>query len=337
MREIFPPARQYSILIVEDEGVVALHLERQLLEAGYRIAGVCINGEEAIEKAKTAQPNLILMDIHLDGQIDGIEAARTIREQWQIPVVFLTAFADETTLARAETALPYGYLIKPFKPLELNATLEMALARHRADQSLAVAEARHRLALEAGGLADWEYTAGRLLSGGRLATLFGVSPTFLNEDWNQFLSRVHFEDRPALETAVQDSLAHGRLLHLEFRGFRGDGAMRWFEAHAQVHGPGAHGSVIGVLCDITARRAQEIRLKETAAVLAAAGEAITVTDASGRFLSVNPAFESLRAIVKPKSSGLIGIWCTPGARATPPGTELSKTLSGTAAGRERRR
>ncbi len=196
-------------------------------------------------------------------------------------------------LARAKTALPYGYLVKPFKPLEINATLTMALARHRADQALAVAEARHRVALEAGGLTDWEYTGGRLVSGGRLAKLFGVSPTVLNEDWNQFITLVHSDDRPALVAAVQESLAHGRLLHMEFRGFRGDGVMGWFEAHAQVYGPAAKPSVIGVLCDVTTRRAQETRLKEAAAVFAAAGEAIVVTDDLGRFVSVNPAFESL--------------------------------------------
>lgn len=287
-----PFIRQESVLIVEDEGIVALHLERQIQAAGFQVASVCISGEQAVSKTEDLQPDLVLMDVHLDGQMDGIEAARTIRERWRIPVVFITAYADEATLARARTVLPYGYLVKPFKPLELNATLAVALARHKADQLLAIAEARYRLALEAGGLADWEYAAGRLLSGGRLAKLFGVSPSVLNEDWTQFLSRVHHDDRPALENAVNESFA-GRLLHLEFRGFRGDGALRWFEAHAQVHGPAAGRSLIGVLRDITERRAQETRLKEAAAALAAAGEAITVTDSHGHFLSVNPAFESL--------------------------------------------
>jgi diguanylate cyclase (GGDEF)-like protein/PAS domain S-box-containing protein len=302
MGESLTEEQRDNILIVEDEGIVALHLERQLLEAGYHVAGTCGSGEDAIRKVEILQPDLVLMDIHLDGRLDGIDAARTIHERWRIPVVFITAFADDATLARARTAIPYGYLVKPFKPLEIHATICMALTRHKADQAVAVAEARHRLALEAGGLADWEYSRGRLVCGGRLAKLFGVPPTFLNEDWKQFIQLVHVDDRPALEAAVQEALVHGRLLHMEFRGLR-KGEIHWFEAHAQVHGPAAQASIIGVVRDITERRAQETRLKEAAAVFAAAGEAITVTDCHGRFLSVNPAFESLTGFTEAEIVG----------------------------------
>lgn len=232
-----PDARYNNVLIVEEQSVAALRMERQLLNSGYKVVSICTNAEEAIEKMGLLQPDLVLMDIHLRGRIDGIETARTIYERWQIPVVFLISFTHSTIFKHAYEAFAYGCLVKPFKSNELHTTLSTALARGKADRELQAIEARRRLALEAGGLAEWEYTDGRLLSSARPATLFGVSPSFLKEDWDQFLTRVHLQDRPALESAVRDSLSQRRLLHLQFRGLLSDGAIRWFEAHAKVHGP----------------------------------------------------------------------------------------------------
>ena len=116
-----------QVLIVEDNGIIAMDLESQLKRLGYSVSAIVDNGEEAIKKVKENTPDLVLMDIVLKGEIDGIEAAKEIRKQFDVPVVFITAFADKERLKRAKLAYPYGFIIKPFQHEDLNITIEMAL------------------------------------------------------------------------------------------------------------------------------------------------------------------------------------------------------------------
>lgn len=132
---------QEKILIVDDEVVVAEDIRRQLRSLGYVVVGVVASGSEAVQLAGEHRPDLILMDIKLKGQIDGIDAARTIQAQYGIPVIYLTAFSDEETLERARHTLPLAYLIKPFVSSDLRAALELALFRHRVSR---IAEQRGR-------------------------------------------------------------------------------------------------------------------------------------------------------------------------------------------------
>lgn len=119
-----------SILIVEDEMIVARDLQIRLTQMGYDAAHIAGSGEEAIGLAQTSSPDLMLVDIRLKGDMDGVETARRIRAQGETPVVYLTAHSDPATLARAKETEPYGYLIKPFKAEELRTTIEMALNKH---------------------------------------------------------------------------------------------------------------------------------------------------------------------------------------------------------------
>ena len=118
------------ILVVEDEGISALHLEAKLQSLGYESAGIAYSGEEAIDKAKEARPDLVLMDIKLNGEMDGISAGGRVQREFGIPVVYLTAFSDEETVARARETAPFGYLIKPVQENVLRTTIEMALEKH---------------------------------------------------------------------------------------------------------------------------------------------------------------------------------------------------------------
>ncbi|MDH3402865.1 MAG: sigma 54-interacting transcriptional regulator, partial [Acidobacteriota bacterium] len=127
-----PPTTR--ILIVEDEAVVALDIERRVRELGYDVAGTAAAAEEAVRLAERERPDLVLMDIRLRGIMDGIEAGRQIRAAWGIPVIYLTAHADEATLARAKETAPHGYLLKPFDEQKLRVALEVALARHERDR-----------------------------------------------------------------------------------------------------------------------------------------------------------------------------------------------------------
>lgn len=126
-----------SILVVEDELIVAEHLRSRLSAMGYTVPMTAISGEEAIAMAAELLPDVVLMDIRLGGAIDGIMAAHTIRSQWGIPIIYLTAYVDEETVQRAKQTEPYGYLLKPFDSRELQITIDMAIYRHRAERERA--------------------------------------------------------------------------------------------------------------------------------------------------------------------------------------------------------
>ena len=124
---------QKKILIVEDESIIAEDISDSLISLGYRISGMVYSGEEAIEAAAKCRPDLVLMDVNLQGEIDGITAAAEIRARFQIPVVYLTAYADENTLRRVNATKPFGYIVKPFEEKNLHTTIQLALHRHEYD------------------------------------------------------------------------------------------------------------------------------------------------------------------------------------------------------------
>ncbi|MES2028610.1 MAG: ATP-binding protein [Pseudomonadota bacterium] len=124
------------VMVVEDDRIVARDISEQLGRIGHSVIGVTARGEAAVELAISNRPDLVLMDIRLEGEIDGIDAARQIRARCQIPVVFLTAYADDETVRRASQAEPFGYLLKPFEDLQLRTVIEMALYKDRADRKL---------------------------------------------------------------------------------------------------------------------------------------------------------------------------------------------------------
>src|SRR3954468_24456177 len=107
------------VLVVEDETIVAMDIASTLRRLGYTVVGVVSSGEAAVEVAPEAMPDVVLMDVRLQGAMDGIEAARLIHERHDIPIVFLTAHADVDTVERSKSSAPYGYLIKPFDDRDL--------------------------------------------------------------------------------------------------------------------------------------------------------------------------------------------------------------------------
>ncbi len=155
------------VLVVEDEGIVALSLQKKLQDFGYTVPAVVSNGEEAVRQALESQPDLILMDIMLDGSLDGVSAAGRIRSEIDVPIVYLTAFSDDATVERAKFTEPFGYLIKPFEERELFTTIEMALCRHSAHKK--VNESR-----------NWLYTTLRSIGDAVITTDTDGSVTFIN-------------------------------------------------------------------------------------------------------------------------------------------------------------
>ncbi|HEV7231818.1 MAG TPA: response regulator [Bacteroidia bacterium] len=125
-----------NILITEDESIVAKDIQMSLKKLGYNVIGICNNGEDSIRTAEEHRPDIILMDIMLKGDMSGIEAADQIRKRLNIPIIFLTAYADESTLSKAKITEPYGYIIKPFKEIDLRTTIEMALYKHQKEDEV---------------------------------------------------------------------------------------------------------------------------------------------------------------------------------------------------------
>ncbi len=124
------------ILIVEDEGLIARDIENMVKNAGYDVCGLAQSGAQAVELAENIEPDLILMDIILQGEMDGIEAARLIRERCGLPVIYLTSHADESTLERAKQSEPLGYTLKPVEQKELTTVMEVALYKHKMELKL---------------------------------------------------------------------------------------------------------------------------------------------------------------------------------------------------------
>lgn len=128
--------RQTKILVVEDESIVAKNIQIRLKRLGYAVPAIVSTGKEAIKKAKELYPDLVLMDIVLKGDMDGVEAARQIYSRFNIPVVYLTAYSDESTLQRAKVTEPFGYVLKPFEVRTLRSVIEIALHKDKAEKKL---------------------------------------------------------------------------------------------------------------------------------------------------------------------------------------------------------
>jgi len=172
-----------SILIVEDEGITAMDLQETLKHLGYVVAGMADSGEDAVRLAGDLRPDLVLMDIMLKGEMDGVAAAAQVRDLG-IPVVYLTAYTDESTLARAKIAEAFGYLVKPFEERELYTSVEMALCKHRAEETL---KGSYRRLEES--LAELKATQQRLVQQERLAAV-GQLAAGIAHDFNNLLAVV---------------------------------------------------------------------------------------------------------------------------------------------------
>ena len=123
-----------KVLVVDDEAIITMQLEERLSSMGYTISGMAASGEEAIEKARRLLPDIVLMDIVMPGKMNGIDAAKIITEELDIPVVFVTSYADDAIIEKAKHVRPYGYIVKPFNELEIKAAIEVALFRKATEQ-----------------------------------------------------------------------------------------------------------------------------------------------------------------------------------------------------------
>jgi PAS domain S-box-containing protein len=252
------------ILIVEDEFVVAENLRTDLESMGYEVVGQSPSGEEAMELAGQENPDLALMDIQLLGGMDGIETAIRLRQELGVPVLFLTAFADESFLERAKLAEPLGYLVKPFERKTFRASVEMAHYKATMERRLKESEERYRALfekaqdgmavadIETGVIASCNQALCRLIER-NMEEIVGQPQSFLHPsqdliDGQSPSYREHRRDpsRAALEDRLVSK--SGRVIPVEIRA-----------THLQING---RGHILGVFRDITERKQMEQRLQQ---------------------------------------------------------------------------
>ncbi len=246
------------ILIVEDEMIVAEHIALSLQELGYHMVGKVSSGEEAIQLTEELKPDLILMDIRLAGQIDGIQAAEEIRVRSDIPIIFVTAHSDADLISRAKVTEPYGFLSKPISLNVLKTKIEMVLYKHAADKRVRESEERYRTLVEQSidGIALIQGTSIRFANSA-LARMFGFqSPEEMIGQ--NFLTFVALEDRAVMEKRGLDREAGKSVTdYHEFKALRKNGTT--FDAELRASLTTYRGDKVrqGIIRDVTERKKAE--------------------------------------------------------------------------------
>lgn len=277
----------HRILIVEDEKITALDLKMTLEELGHAVVGSTGRAELSIDMVGSLQPDLVLMDIHLEGPMLGTEAALLIRERYATPVVFLTAYTDDKTLDEACRSLAYGYMVKPFEKREVEAAIRIAMTRANLHRDLQLSEERLRLALESARMRIWQWQPQHALEAEPAES--GGSGQFYTE-FEQLLAQIHPDDRSQLQQELGRNSRYRCLVR--YRNDLGD--YRWTQLMASVvAGRDLPRSVLGVLHDVHEDQLARERLQQAEVVFNSTSEALVVTDPEFRIVRVNPAFTTI--------------------------------------------
>ncbi len=286
-----------KIMVVDDEGIVAKDLASSLTRMGYEVPVTASSGEAAVSLTTNLKPDLILMDIRLKGNIDGIEAARQIRSRHDLPVVYLTAYADDAALTRAQQTDAYGYMVKPFQEKELHSTIEIALHKHRMERKLRESEECYRILAEANPLMIWTAR----LDG--WADFFGqrwfeyTGLTLKQSQGNGWHSIIHPYDRQRFVSAWEQSLRSGEAFEIDCCLKRAsDQTYRWHLVRAiLVRDQRGFLGWFGTSMDIDGdRQSREFLRRSYAhkrAVLDSALDCIISMDHEWRITDFNPAAE----------------------------------------------
>ena len=290
----------HRLFLVEDEPVIAAGIVRKLQQLGYLVTGQSGNGESALRMIDSSPPDLVLMDIKLEGRMDGIEVASQIRKRHDVPIVFLTAYADEATIKRATEQDPFGYIVKPFTDRELSGAIEVALHRHALDRETRSRAERYRMLSEV--LSDYAFAIGiaadpendsLIWSAGSAESVFGAGlRKFRTID--DAMPLIHPDDAPSVIEFWQ-RVRTGTDGRIEFRVVSGDGALRWLKMDARVvrSRDGSVEQVYGAYQDITALRATQDRIPDRgfdfSQIVQTMPHGIWVGDSEGVCIYVNQA------------------------------------------------
>ncbi len=292
-----------SILIVEDDRIVAEDIKNRLKKFGFGVSGIVSSGEDALKKIEIKHPDIVLMDILLRGEMNGIEAASQIQSLFNTPVVYVTAYADQDVLDRAKVTEPFGYIVKPFEDRELKTTIEMALYKHKMETKLRQNEA-------------WLSTVLRSIGDAVIATDIKGCITFMNPvaqsltSWNEedavekpltdILNIINEQTRKTLENPVEKILRKGTVIGLANHTIliaKNGKEIPIDDSCAPIKDK--NGKITGIVIifsDITERKQAEKKLNERdeklRAILAAVPDLMIVLDREGRMIEIftgNPA------------------------------------------------
>ena len=308
----------YRVFLVEDEPIIAGGIARKLEQLGYVVAGSAAAGEAAVRQVDQNPPDLVLMDVKLEGRLDGIDAAAEIRKRHELPIVFLTAYADEATITRAKQQGPFGYIVKPFTDRELSGAIEVALHRHALDQALRTREERYRMLSEV--LADyafcirvatdpendrleWSVGSGEVVFGVPLESMRGIEDLFY---------LIHPDDLAPLRTFWQ-SLRQGKGGMIEFRAVPGAGQTRTIKMDAKVRRAAADrpALIYGAFQNVSELRPAGERLEqrefEFGQIVQTVRQGIWVADADGVCIYANPAICDMSGYTREELVGRAGL------------------------------
>jgi PAS domain S-box-containing protein len=293
------------ILVVEDEAIVALDIQGHLEALGYSVSGLCSSSQQALDAVASASangllPDIILMDINLKGDIDGIETALKMKTIYDLPVIFITAYADEQTLNRAKYVEPLGYLIKPFDITRLESTLEIALYKHSMEKRLRESEYRYRLISEL--VSDFAFSI-RVLEDNSLEMewmtdaythLTGYAADSINA--HTFLQTTILpEDRALVRSCINKTLS-GETSIFEYRLVTKSGQVRWIRSSLRPTWEDSDTRVIrivGASSDITEQKQAERKIRQLSQAVEQSPSTVVITDTNGHIQYVNPIFEEL--------------------------------------------
>ncbi len=256
---------EIHILVVEDETLIARDLMASLAQMGYHVSGTATSGEEALGLVEQHSPDLVLMDIILGGEMDGIKAAEEVRNRFNTPVIYITACSDDGVLNRAKLTEPFGYIIKPFEDDELHLTIEMALYKHKMEEELKLSREQFRTLLESAGVIPWEIDAqAKRFSylGPQARSVLGFAPEELTE-FDKFISRVPREHSDRVMEFYLRAYEHDESAEIEYPITASTGEVVWLrDTGTYSHSASGGDSLRGFMRDITRRKRAETQREE---------------------------------------------------------------------------
>lgn len=271
--------KSIQILVVEDEIIIAENIKRKLENLGYTVSAVVPSGEEAIQRAEEKHPDLVLMDIKLEGKMDGVEAAEQIRVRFDIPVVYLTAYSDRDTLQRAKITEPFGYILKPLEVRELHSVIEIALYKHKMERKLKISKENFHNIVERS--ADGVIVTNKE---GIVHFINSIGESIFGHKAEEFIGELFGFPVIKGESVDVDILRKGRK--------PGIGEMRAVETEWE-----SKPAILISIRDVTERKNMEKELKTEKAYLdqlfESAQEAIAMADNNGKIARVNSEFTRL--------------------------------------------
>jgi PAS domain S-box-containing protein len=281
------------ILIVEDEGIIANDIKRTLIIQGYEVIAIVTKGEEAVIKARELEPDIILMDIMLEGNMDGIEAAEKIYKELELPIIFLTAYSNNEVLRKAITVEAYGYILKPFEERELYVAIELALYKHKMQKILRESEKKYRDIFENANEAIC------IVQDEKLKFYNLKTSEFFDYPYNKlnstpFLKFVHPDDRELVTKSYNNILKGKRIINFNsFRILDDSGNIKWLKINSVLITWENKPAVLNFMSDITEQMLIEEEIRKFKVISDNANYGIAITDLSGKIEYINKYFANV--------------------------------------------